>query len=183
MPLSALPGRLAYVVGDSHPWSSGSYAARVHRVACALARAGIEVIVFGRPGLPWDMAPTSDDIEPELRIDGVRHVFLPGSAPPGASRRDRLRHAETALAEAFGIFRPALVLAASDWEKRRARAQCRAAVGLRLLVRTVRVLGTGARRRTPRLCGHRGGRPDPRQCAARGAGGAGGSGPERGDAG
>ncbi|MFC6689696.1 glycosyltransferase [Jhaorihella thermophila] len=116
MPLSALPGRLAYVVGDSHPWSSGSYAARVHRVACALARAGIEVIVFGRPGLPWDMAPTSDDIEPELRIDGVRHVFLPGSAPPGASRRDRLRHAETALAEAFGIFRPALVLAASDWE-------------------------------------------------------------------
>ena len=118
--LPALPGRLAYVVGDCHPWSGGSYAVRVHRMARALAQAGIEVIVFARPGLPRDLEPAGGaaggEIAPEQHIDGVRHVFLPATAPPGAARRDRLRHAGEVLTEAFGIFRPALVLAASDWE-------------------------------------------------------------------
>jgi hypothetical protein len=113
-----LPGRLAYVVGDSYPWSGTGYALRVHRMAQALAAAGLEVIVFGRPGRPWDMTGFAADagIEPERTVDGVRYVFLPSPAPPSALRRERLRHAEAALLQAFEVFRPALVLAASDWE-------------------------------------------------------------------
>ena len=50
-----LPDRIAYVVSHSFPYSSNGYAVRSHEVARALIARGHEVVVFNRPGRPWDI--------------------------------------------------------------------------------------------------------------------------------
>lgn len=113
-----LPDRLAYVVSHSYPYSSNGYAVRTHEVARALGQLGHDVVVINRPGRPWDIDGFSRRrrISPEQVIDGVRYVFLPMPAGVGRGFRDRMRGAERGLMEAFGIFRPAAVLAASNWQ-------------------------------------------------------------------
>lgn len=113
-----LPERVAYVVSHSYPYSSNGYAVRTHEVARALIRRGHEVIVFNRPGRPWDIegfSPTQS-VPTEQVIDGVRYIFLPTPAAPDAARRERLRAAENVLVDAFEVFRPGMVLGVSNWE-------------------------------------------------------------------
>jgi glycosyltransferase involved in cell wall biosynthesis len=106
------------VVSHSFPWSANGYAIRVHQMARALIALGHEVIVFNRPGRPWDIEgfPAGNRVETEQRIDGVRYVFLPSTAAPTLRLRERLRHAERVLMQAFEVFRPGVVLAAPNWE-------------------------------------------------------------------
>ena len=113
-----LPDRVAYVVSHSFPYSSNGYAVRTHQVAAALCKAGHDVIVFNRPGRPWRIDGFSADTKVPLdqTINGVRYVFLPLVGDPTAAVEPQLRQAEEALAEAFAVFRPAMVLAASNWE-------------------------------------------------------------------
>lgn len=113
-----LPRRLAYVVSHSRPWSSNGYAVRTDAVARALSEAGHEVIVFTRPGRPWDIEGFPEDAEVPLdrKIDGLRHICLPMPPMPGARPIARIRMAADILTEAFYAFRPAAVLAASNWE-------------------------------------------------------------------
>lgn len=113
-----LPRRLAYVVSHSRPWSSNGYAVRTDAVARALSEAGHEVIVFTRPGRPWDIEgfPADTNVPLDHRIDGLRHIHLPMPPMPGAKPIARVRMAADILTEAFYAFRPAAVLAASNWE-------------------------------------------------------------------
>lgn len=113
-----LPQRVAYVVNHSFPYSSDGYAVRTHEVAKALTGLGHEVLVINRPGRPWDIEGfgRATRVAPEQRIDGVRYLFLPSPATPQMNRRARIRAAETRLLEAFEVFRPAAVVAASNWE-------------------------------------------------------------------
>ena len=113
-----LPGRVAYVVNHSFPYSSDGYAVRTHEVARALTGLGHDVVVFNRPGRPWDIEgfPFRADVPTEQRIDGVRYVFLPSPATPEMGRAVRMRQAERILLEAFEVFRPGAVLAVSNWE-------------------------------------------------------------------
>lgn len=113
-----LPHRIAYVVDHSFPYSSDGYAVRTHEIARALKSVGHDVIVFNRPGRPWDIEGFDPAIrvETEQVIDGVRYVFLPGRYQPGVSSRTRIRIAENVLAEAFEIYRPGIVLGVSNWE-------------------------------------------------------------------
>jgi len=126
-----LPERVAYVVSHSYPYSSNGYAVRTHEVARALIRRGHEVIVFNRPGRPWDIegfSPTQS-VPTEQVIDGVRYIFLPTPAAPDAARRERLRAAENVLVDAFEVFRPGMVLGVSNWENAEPNAgfgKCRA---------------------------------------------------------
>lgn len=117
-PMWRLPRRLAYVVSHARPWSSNGYAARTHAMARALTAAGHEVIVFTRPGRPWDIEgfPAGQTVELDRRIDGIRHVSLPLPPLPGARPIERVRAMAEVLTEAFYAFRPAAVLAASNWE-------------------------------------------------------------------
>lgn len=112
------PRRLAYVVSHSRPWSSNGYAVRTDAVARALSAAGHEVIVFTRPGRPWDIEgfPADTDVPLDHRIDGLRHIHLPMPPMPGARPSARIRMAADILTEAFYAFRPGAVLAASNWE-------------------------------------------------------------------
>jgi glycosyltransferase involved in cell wall biosynthesis len=113
-----LPRRVAYVVNHSYPYSSDGYAVRTHEIARALVKRGHDVIVFNRPGHPWDADdfPSDQKVAPEQVIDGVRYVFLPSDKQVGMNRRARLRQAERTLLEAFEIFRPNAVIAVSNWE-------------------------------------------------------------------
>lgn len=128
-----LPNRVAYVVSHSRPWSSNGYALRGDAVARALLRAGHEVIVFSRPGRPWDIDgfPAATEVVLDQTIDGLRYIALPMPPIPGAKRIERVRVAADLLTEAFGVFRPAAVLGASNWETaepaRRAAARTGAA--------------------------------------------------------
>ncbi|NEX46603.1 glycosyltransferase [Rhodobacter sp. ETT8] len=105
-------------MSHARPWSSNGYAVRTHAMARALAAAGREVIVFTRPGRPWDIEgfSSSTQVDIERRIDGIRYVCLPLRAIPGAKPSARLRAMSDVLTEAFYAFRPAAVLAASNWE-------------------------------------------------------------------
>lgn len=113
-----LPKRVAYVVDHSFPYTSDGYAVRTHEVARALGAAGHDVIVFNRPGRPWDIEgfDPARRVAAEQVIDGVRYVFLPRLDPPGPNLRARLRQSERILLEAFGLYRPGAVLAVSNWE-------------------------------------------------------------------
>lgn len=113
-----LPRRLAYVVSHARPWSSNGYAARTHAMASALTAAGHEVIVFTRPGRPWDIEdfPADQPVDLDQSIDGVRHISLPLPPLPGARPTQRLHAMADALTKAFEVFRPAAVLGASNWE-------------------------------------------------------------------
>ncbi|MCQ0090550.1 glycosyltransferase [Roseovarius sp. M141] len=113
-----LPDRVAYVVSHSYPYSSNGYAVRTHEVARALVGLGHDVVVINRPGRPWSIEgfTAAGPVRSEEIVDGVRYVFLPLAANPEDSRRTRLRRAEAALLEAFGIFRPGVVIGVSNWE-------------------------------------------------------------------
>ena len=112
------PERIAYVVSHSYPYSSNGYAVRTHEVAKALTQRGHDVVVFNRPGRPWDIEgfPADEVVASEQKIDGVRYIFLPTRTTPDDKLRPRLREAERVLMEAFEIFRPGMVLAVSNWE-------------------------------------------------------------------
>jgi len=90
-------------------------------MARALTEAGHEVIVFTRPGRPWDIEGFAGDtpeapIPLDRKIDGVRHICLPMPPLPRARPIEHLRTMADVLTEAFYVFRPAAVMAASNWE-------------------------------------------------------------------
>lgn len=68
-------GRMAYVLHNSLPYSSGGYATRSHGVATALDASGVPVVCVTRPGFPLDMkaelAPV--DVAAVDVIDGVQY--------------------------------------------------------------------------------------------------------------
>jgi len=72
------PGRLCYVLHNSLPYSSGGYATRSHGLACALQRAGWEVIAITRPGFPFDVTSelTMTEVAREEEIDGINYFRL-----------------------------------------------------------------------------------------------------------
>lgn len=112
------PKRVAYVVNHSLPYSSDGYAVRTHEIAKALGGFGHDVLVINRPGRPWNIEgfPKSTQVAPSQTIDGVRYVFLPLQTARAPTLRGALRQAEKTLLDAFEIFRPGAVIAASNWE-------------------------------------------------------------------
>jgi glycosyltransferase involved in cell wall biosynthesis len=112
-----VPGRLAYVVNHSFPYSSDGYAVRTHGVACGLAALGHSIIVLNRPGRPWDMPDFDARGFPSYTtIDDVRYVFsrLPARGDQGAE--EWCMGAADALERHLRVFKPVAVMAASNWE-------------------------------------------------------------------
>jgi glycosyltransferase involved in cell wall biosynthesis len=106
-----------YALNHSFPFSSNGYASRSHGVATSLLHAGIDVIAACRPGIPWDKdvfaatGPSSVNA-----IDGVRylHTRAPSRLQmPWAAYADR---STEVLAEMMRVFKPGIVMAASNWQ-------------------------------------------------------------------
>lgn len=115
-----VPGRVAYVVNHSYPYSSNGYAVRTHGVARGLIQLGHSVVVVNRPGRPWDMRGFDDPRFPLFRdVDGVRYVFIPQLSMAEKGGAAKSEWAAQALTSTLRVFKPSAVLAASNWENAR----------------------------------------------------------------
>ena len=112
-----VPGRIAYVVSYAYPYANHGYAVRTHGVATALQQHGHSVIVISRPGRPWDL-PGFDDpaFQPYCEIDGVRYLTLREPSVRGLTPDEWQGAAAETLAAMFRVFKPSVVMAASNWE-------------------------------------------------------------------
>ena len=112
-----VPGRIAYIVNHSYPYSSNGYAVRTHGVASALVEHGHSVVAINRPGLPWDLPGFENDQFPlHHEIDGVRYLHLPEPSNKGKSKTKYLAASAEALKTTLRVFKPTVVMAASNWE-------------------------------------------------------------------
>lgn len=113
---SLAPKRLLYLVSHGVSYASNGYAIRTHGIAKALQQAGIEVICLVRPGRPWDFGAVHDAIPLEVVKDGIRYIHSrwPDGKPCSAEL-----HVEVSVAlyrELLAVYKPDLVLAASNYE-------------------------------------------------------------------
>lgn len=109
-------GRVAYVVSHGITYASNGYAIRTHAVARALRARGLEILCLVRPGRPWELLDNPRPLAPETLVDGVRYVQAPWPAgtKPG-DQQAQLEHRFEQLLAWFRLYRPAAVVAASNW--------------------------------------------------------------------
>ncbi|MEM9439099.1 MAG: glycosyltransferase family 4 protein [Pseudomonadota bacterium] len=115
--IDPVPNRIAYVLHNSLPHSSGGYATRSHGVATGLSAAGYEVLAFTRPGFPIDIKAgfSSRDVSPKDSIGEVTyHRILETSNKEHALVAYVLKSADL-LERRFRECRPSLVIAASNY--------------------------------------------------------------------
>lgn len=110
------PRRLLYAVRHSFPFTSNGYAVRTHGVTRALVQSGCEVVVCTMPGLPWNQpGQTNRDWPSHHIIDGVFYVHTRFDAVAGQSDEARQQRLVDVYAELIRVFKPAAVMAASNW--------------------------------------------------------------------
>lgn len=112
-----ITGRIAYVVSHGQSYASNGYAIRTHGIAKALNGHGLETLCFVRPGRPWDMGIAKNTVTPEMQVDGVRYIHSrwPGDKKP-ATEEQKFTATITRLVELFIVYRPQVVIAASNHE-------------------------------------------------------------------
>lgn len=110
--------RLLYVVDHSFPYSSDGYAVRTHAVAQSFMAMGYQVSVLSRLGRLWSRTGFAEPhVAAEQHIHGVRYLFLAEPAQPkGLAYSDWKPLAVSAYREILSVFRPHLVIAASNYE-------------------------------------------------------------------
>ena len=113
-PIYPISKRIAYVVSHGQSYASNGYAIRTHGIASALNNQGWETLCFVRPGRPWELDGFSDDILPEVEIDGVRYIHTRWSEAP-SGKKERLERSVERLVELFRVYRPSAILAASNY--------------------------------------------------------------------
>ncbi|MFI2817177.1 glycosyltransferase family protein [Vreelandella piezotolerans] len=111
-----IKGRVAYVVSHGQSYASNGYAIRTQGVAKALNQHGFETLCFVRPGRPWELKQNSQPIPPEVVLQGVRyfHSRWPNDVAP-TNEREHLEASVQQFMTLFSVYRPAVVLAASNW--------------------------------------------------------------------
>ena len=106
-----------YALNHSFPFSSNGYASRSHGVATGLVHAGIEVIAVSRPGMPWDKnLHAASGTSTVHAIDGVRYFH---NSSPSRLQMSWAAYAERStevLVEMMRVFKPGMVIAASNWQ-------------------------------------------------------------------
>ena len=108
--------RVAYLVSHGHSYASNGYAIRTQGIARALNEHGLETLCFVRPGRPWELDNAPEGIPAETTIHGVRYVHSRWEpAPTPASEREHLEASVQRLEDLCRIYRPAVLLAASDY--------------------------------------------------------------------
>ena len=110
-------GRIAYVVSHGQSYASNGYAVRTQGIAKALNGYGFETLCFVRPGRPWDLDAKKSAVSPEVVIDGVRYIHSrwPADRRP-VHERQRIENTIDRFVELFRVYRPEVVMAASNHE-------------------------------------------------------------------
>lgn len=108
--------KIAYLLHNSLPYSSGGYATRAHGVAIGLQKSGFEMICITRPGYPFDIPGDhiGKEIQSVTEVDGIKYhrVFEPlRNSMPVAKY---LLAAADAIKEFLIKEKVAIVLAASN---------------------------------------------------------------------
>jgi len=112
-----VPRRIAYIVSHSYPYSSNGYAVRTHGIAKALVENGCSVIAINRPGRPWDLPGFEVVSVPHyVEQEGVRYLFSPEPSSRLVPFEEWCEKAEAKLMEFIKVFKPSIVMAASDWQ-------------------------------------------------------------------
>lgn len=113
------PNRILYAVNHCYPFSSNGYAVRTHGVAAGLVKNGCHVIAASKLGLPWERTGFN---EPNFKnchlIDGVRYIHSFLAPLQGTVTEQQAKRAQCAvdtLVEQIRVFKPAAVMAASNW--------------------------------------------------------------------
>src|SRR5690554_6855942 len=114
--IAPIQGRVAYVVSHGQSYASHGYAVRTQGIAQALNQHGLDTLCVVRPGRPWELGVASGSVGPESVVEGVRYLHSPwtrGNAPRG--EREHLEASVERFIELFRVYRPAAVLAGSNW--------------------------------------------------------------------
>jgi glycosyltransferase involved in cell wall biosynthesis/spore maturation protein CgeB len=112
-----IKGRVAYVVSHGQSYASNGYAIRTQGVAKALNQHGLETLCFVRPGRPWELGVLQGSIQPEMLVGGVKYIHSrwPQDQAP-ETEQDRFEATVQQFVNLFRIYRPQVVLAASNHE-------------------------------------------------------------------
>lgn len=111
-----ITGNVYYALNHCLPFSSNGYAVRSHGVAKGLIANGVKLIAASKPGGPWEKpGVVSDDFALEHLIEGVRYVHTPLASEFRDSDQDFFHLATQAYIEAMQVYKPSVVMAASNW--------------------------------------------------------------------
>ncbi len=116
-PTFRIARRVLYVVNHCFPFSSNGYAVRTHGIASGLVKAGCEVIVASRPGVPWDQPGFEHRHLTTCNhtLDGVIYVHTPEPKLQGREQKSYWTKSVEVFAEQINIFKPVAVMMASNW--------------------------------------------------------------------
>ena len=115
-PFKPIPGRVAYVVSHGQSYASNGYAVRTQGIAEALNQHGFETLCFVRPGRPWELGGSVNPIQPVVEVSSVRYIhsrWVNDVAP--ATEENHLKRSVDRFVELFRVYRPEVVLAASNY--------------------------------------------------------------------
>lgn len=123
-----------YVVNHCSPFSSNGYAIRSHGIATGLLANGVKLIAASKPGGPWEKPGVIDDsFQLEHRIDGVRYIHTPLAPAAKGSDHHFFKLATEAYVEAMRVFKPRVVMAASNWRNAKPARDAARQLGLPFL--------------------------------------------------
>lgn len=109
---------LLYIVSHSYPFSSNGYAVRTHGIAAALAEHGVRVIVATKAGRPWD--GSAINVEKRFHLNKIENVTYIQAPTPSVKEfknfDDWSDSASRYYSELIKVYKPTMVLAASNWE-------------------------------------------------------------------
>lgn len=111
-PYLPIENRVAYMVSHGQSYASNGYAIRTQGVAKALNGHGFDTLCFVRPGRPWEL---NTKIAPEVIVNGVRYIHSPWDNTAPADEISHLEQSVKRFVELFKVYRPSVVLAASNY--------------------------------------------------------------------
>lgn len=115
--VAPISNRIAYVVGHSQSYFNNAYAARTQGVAQGLIQRGFEPICFIPPAGLEKLSINSEKIVQEEEFQGVRYIHAQWPDLQISKSGSELFEAQVeSLVELFCIYRPRLVLAASNYD-------------------------------------------------------------------
>ncbi len=112
-----IKGKVAYVLHNSFPYSSGGYATRGHGLVTALKAVGANIQVVNRPGFPFDIKEELDEkTVPKVEIvDDIEYIKIQRPWRKGKTTSEYIREAAKALTAEFKLLKPSIVIGASNF--------------------------------------------------------------------